>query len=480
MKRIMNLFKIDYSKLNIILFFLVFNFFIILLLHLIYGTPFLEHSFRQHQTLLLIKGYIDDQSISILSSPLYLFGNPWSLPLEFPLFQFIVAKISIYTGVNYQLISKLLNIIFTCFNVFLIGYLGKNIFNLNQKVLLIFALSSPVLLLYSGSYMIENFSILLVLFSLFFYNSESRNIKLLFPIFVSLAAVVKVTTLFLTFPIFIYLFYKNIIRKNFLFIVFTIFSFLICVSIFYSWITFSNDVKESNVLSSFLSTNNPSFRKWNHGIIFSSIYDLVLGFLRYLIYSGIAPFLLPIIIIKQSFKIKMAIFILIFLPFLFFFNLFYTHSYYSLEYIFPLAIIIGFIYKKSNNIILYSLLNLVIFWVLLFPKFLNNNNYDDSLIEYQNLISKSDNKVFLVYGLSWDPTFAFISDSKLIFIRGHKIDIDNLKNLALPFEVGGYINCHKDKNKANHLISYFNNFSISDTHAFNYFNKQCQFRSFNY
>lgn len=62
------------------------------------------HGFRQAQTALMIREYMDSGLLQL--SPLPVFGPPWQFPMEFPAFQWIAAVVGNVVGTNPQLAGR--------------------------------------------------------------------------------------------------------------------------------------------------------------------------------------------------------------------------------------------------------------------------------------------------------------------------------------------------------------------------------------
>ncbi len=159
------------------------------------------HEFRQTQTALSILFIQQDRDYS-LAYPTPLFGPPWSIPMEFPLYQWSVALLMETTGWSVPVAGRTVTLL--CFYLTLpgIGLLlkrwgaDKNATWLTLGMIL----STPVYLFYGRAILIESMALMLAVWFLFAFAKicERGSIRwiVLATLLGCLAALVKVTTLF--------------------------------------------------------------------------------------------------------------------------------------------------------------------------------------------------------------------------------------------------------------------------------------------
>lgn len=159
------------------------------------------HEFRQTQTALSILFIHEEQDYS-LAYPTPLFGPPWSIPMEFPLYQWSVALLMEFTG--WSLATAARSVTLVCFYIALIGLsmlLRRwRIERSATRLALGMILLTPVYLFYSRAVLIESMALALSIWFLFAFSKSCESGKtpwvVLSIVLGSLAGLVKVTTLF--------------------------------------------------------------------------------------------------------------------------------------------------------------------------------------------------------------------------------------------------------------------------------------------
>jgi len=118
-------------------------------------NPLLDlHSFRQCQT--AISTYYTLQEGFHLAYLTPVLGKPWSIPLEFPLFQWIVAAVVIVTNLPIDEAGRLVSVTFF-YGTLLPAYKLLSIFLTKDRLLVLaIYLCSPVYLYWSRTFMIES------------------------------------------------------------------------------------------------------------------------------------------------------------------------------------------------------------------------------------------------------------------------------------------------------------------------------------
>ncbi|MEO7599650.1 MAG: hypothetical protein ABIV50_12000 [Opitutus sp.] len=173
-------------------------------LHLSFSAVGLHHSlievhqFRQVQTALTARSLQEEGWSMAYLTPL--FGPPWSVPMEFPLFQLIVAKLASLTGMPLELTGRVTAIAFLYLSLPAILGLARCLgLDRNRRWLLPAAvLLTPVYLYYSRAFMIESTALCTSTWFLLGYiravSTHSRRWLVVAVICGMLAALVKVTT----------------------------------------------------------------------------------------------------------------------------------------------------------------------------------------------------------------------------------------------------------------------------------------------
>ena len=156
------------------------------------------HTFRQSQTALTVNFIIEEGFKLDYATPLL--GYPYSVPFEFPLYQWCVAMVVILFGLSIDIAGRIVGIFFFYIGIIFL-YKVLKLFIANSRIALIpisLILLSPVYLFWTRTVMIE--STVLALSLIYIYNSikfikkpNSWGISLVF-IFGVLASLTKVTT----------------------------------------------------------------------------------------------------------------------------------------------------------------------------------------------------------------------------------------------------------------------------------------------
>ncbi len=159
------------------------------------------HEFRQAQTALSAFHIQQDRDFS-LDYPTPVLGKPWSIPLEFPLYQWAVVAVSDGTGWGLIASGRLVSL--TCFYLMLpavfllLGSLG--VAPGRRWLVLAIVVTSPLYIFYARAFMIETMALM---FSLWFWAAFERSVVradwrwlILANLAGTGAGLVKVTTLF--------------------------------------------------------------------------------------------------------------------------------------------------------------------------------------------------------------------------------------------------------------------------------------------
>jgi hypothetical protein len=368
------------------------------------NDSFIIHNYRQAQTALTTQYFIFNGLHWEFQTPLM--GFPWRVPMEFPIYQGLVYLVQQYTDLNLVVCGKLINILCHVFNNFiLIGIVRKLGFKTGPLLLgLIFYNFFPFYLVFDNVFLPDTLAVSFVFLSLYFlvnyFTDSSKIINLfLFFIFSTLTGLSKSTTFIgVLGPITVFFWLyrlsnsKNILTSLFersanskKLIISAFFLFLAFV-VSYVWIQYSDSVKLSNSFSANWISSNPDFRKWNYGSILQRL--SIGNWSRYLSYSMLFHpifIVLNVVLVTLFFvhsKVKerilaSALLLFFLFPPLFFFNLFYVHTYYSIA-----------------NMIFYMLFLGMTIWVLI-------NNYK-AIINYVGILLFT---ILLVFGLYRSWTF---------------------------------------------------------------------------
>lgn len=163
------------------------------------------HSFRQTQTALSIRSMLQGGPLLYYETPVY--GPPWAVPLEFPLYQWICAGVVKLLGTPIDPTSRAISAVFGAGCIVLLprilAVLGRPVHE--RRLIVVFGVFSPVLMFWSHSVLIETCSLFLALLwlerTLRWMQEErtsrkARSVLFLCALLIGvLGGLVKVTTL---------------------------------------------------------------------------------------------------------------------------------------------------------------------------------------------------------------------------------------------------------------------------------------------
>ncbi len=236
-----------------------------------------RHEFRQTQT--AISTYWMRQDGFRLDFETPLFGPPWSIPMEFPVYQWIVVRTSSLLGTGLESTARGVSLFFffaTLPAVYgLAGILG--LAPLRRLLVVSAVLASPTYLFYGRSFMIETTALCSSTWFLYAVTRAVRDDRLFFSLwatsFAVLAGLAKVTTFAVFLPpaalltwIFWRHFWTDRARNPARFwraTAYAIAPVLIGLIIAYWWVARGDTIKEANPFASALMSAN--LTQWNWG-----------------------------------------------------------------------------------------------------------------------------------------------------------------------------------------------------------------------
>lgn len=171
-----------------------------------------RHPFRQAQTALGARTILEGSSLFAHELPV--FGKPWPVPLEFPLYQAVVAAVARVTPLAIDQAGRLVSVV--AFYLLLpILYVGLQIIEPDRAkrlLMLAFVLVSPLYLFWSRTVLIESTALLFATaFAVFSIRAFDRRTWAIAAIAAGiLAALVKATTLVVALvPVMVYAIFKR-------------------------------------------------------------------------------------------------------------------------------------------------------------------------------------------------------------------------------------------------------------------------------
>lgn len=454
-------------------------------------VPLEHHAFRQTQTALTAY-WIKINSFS-LNYETPVFGFPWAIPMEFPIYQLLVAYISKALDIPLDPLGRGLSYIFLLASLYPI-YRITIYLQLSRKVILFFVpifLTQPIYLFWGRAFMIETtalfFSLMAVSLFLDCINSKYSPIKFIaLFIFASLGLLQKITTaLPILLVVCLALLYSEYIKTKSLSIFIKDYKFLLLgISLFlavltaYSWINYSDGVKWERGWNGVLTSH--SLNSWNWGTLdqrFSyALWVKVIGgriFLRNLgsvIGLGLIIYLFISNAESNIKKIAFLMLALAFAPLLIFTNLHIVHDYYQvaniifLTYLLALSLNYAVLAKYGSKYAYLILIILLVFNFFSGIKYVNlmrltfDINHRDIAVSYVLNNELTRTQQFVAFGNDWSSTFSYLSERKSFTVptwfENYQAVIDYPENYVEPNNLGGILSCGREGPSLNKMFTY--------------------------
>ncbi len=448
---------------------------LILFIHVVFSIKGIDHtildrhSFRQTQT--AISTYYTVQEGYHIAYETPVLGKPWSIPMEFPTYQWIVAFFTKLTGLNLDIVGRIVSLFFFYFSIYIL-YKTIRIFKGTEVslVLIFFVICSPIYIFWSRTFMIESLSVNLSLgYSYFFITTIKNNSNqrvFLTSLIGILAGVTKLTTfgIFLLGTGFYFLYFwflekdKFSREKIFLYLFYTVFFFFIPILFTAIWVQYADFLKNQNPLAIDLLTSKAVI-SWNFGTLDQKLslvtYQTIFQFyLPVIIGEWLAKFYYILILMlgilffynRNNFFISLLLLFLFFSGPFIFTNLYLVHDYYYYANSIFLLLFIGSLLSNFLEIEKYHL-NKILYFIILpfllytqlktyyktyFPLQLTNNIEIFSL--KQVIFERTpQSSIVLIYGHDWNSEIPYYIQRKAIMDR-KSLELDDpsiLKSIEL-------------------------------------------------
>ena len=172
-----------------------------------------RHAFRQTQT--AISTYYTIQDGFKLDYETPVLGKPWSIPFEFPFYQWTTASLVLLSGMPLDQAGRFVSILFYYASLGSVFFIIKNITSSarNGLVALSMILTSPLYIFWSRAFMIESMALFFGLSYIAFFLKYVKDSKEKFVVLMVLSGIlsglVKVTTFMVSsIPVLLLLLYK--------------------------------------------------------------------------------------------------------------------------------------------------------------------------------------------------------------------------------------------------------------------------------
>lgn len=434
-------------------------FFALALVNIIYlFQPVLEsYGFRQTQTALTT--YYFQKNGFMLSYETPVVGEGWSIPFEFPIYQYIVSLIAKNLDLSIEKLTalgRLINLIFIlacCKPIY--SFLDRcDLDRTEIYFALAMFLSCPIYFFWSGTFMIEGLSLFFTCYYCFFalriMQREYTNSNFIWlAIYLLLAMLQKITTIL---PVYIVTFaciastinYSIITRRV---IIKMTAALIIPVLIAFAWVVYTDIIKSHNPIG--IKMTSSALTAWNYGTLKQRVSnDLWVGtifgrIIKPASLGGIGVlfvFLALLQNIQRQRKLLITFsIVLFFLPFLMFPNLHIVHTYYqvanALFYIIAVSVSIVWvskvIFKNYVSMQIFIMLvfvcsNLYFFYKDYYPVksqvFLSSDR-TLALASHIRSVTPIDRPV-IWYGLDWSSELAFYSERRSLTVPNWGVELD--------------------------------------------------------
>lgn len=457
----------------LLLFLVLSGFVLVYFLRFISNPIYDIHGFRQAQTAIPVQYMTDWKSFINYETPVM--GPPWSIPMEFPLFQGIVKVFHDVTRLSVDISGRVVSIVFFL-GIFFALYGILRELNFSKTTFWVCALllvTSPSYIFWSRTFMIEStavfFGLMYVLFALRLAKGR-RNLGLNFVLCLSCGALVALTKITTFFPMSIAAFFLTMkdckwlieihrIRVNKVAIALAT---IVALALGLFWTKHADSLKNLNYIAGGY-IDSSSLHWWNFGSLeqrFSShVWNRVYKNTVLIIVEPIALLIFIAFVSYKVRKLTAIYFVVAFLSaYLMFLNLHYVHEYYPYANGILLITAVGIalseylswrpIYKQ----LLVSLIivgNLTVFFRFYYPVTLNQNQRIFAIGDYLKKNTPQDS-VLLLNGFAWSSELPYETQrrSLMVFelprtntVQRYKASIQKMK--ADNIFVSAYVTCGK-------------------------------------
>ena len=451
-------------------------------------VPLDHHSFRQTHTALTSFWLVKNGFSFAYETPVA--GPPWSIPFEFPIYQYIVALVSERTNYSLDATGRAVSFLFLALCLIPVRVIIKNL-GLSSSVFYIFTallFSSPLYLYWGRTFMIETTAVFFSVAAIKYFidllkHNHSFKHALLFLILISLSILQKATTGLPVLAIMCCVYgllivkeagsLKRCIYNKKTFLAFVYFGVPLVIGI--TWTLYTDQIKALNSLG--VSLTSSELTQWNWGTLNQRLsFDLYREVILKRIFMqnisgalGIAILLIGLF--SNANKSIIAVSILMGLvPLFLFTNLHIVHTYYQtanvIFLIFAIAVSLGNLlnYNVEKKIIVLAITLVMVvsnyFWfsvaylAVTKTEYTRENSRDFGISE----ILKREipvGKYFVAFGNNWSSTFSYLSERKSFTVPGFFKEYEKIVSNPERFidinHLGGIVIC-----------SHFGNPTIND------------------
>jgi hypothetical protein len=473
-----------------------------------WNNPLIEaHAFRQTQTAISVFYLLKGSPWLAYETPVL--GLPWSIPMEFPLYQGIVGALVKFFQTPIDQTGRFVSAFFFYLSLIpiyvILSYL--QVARAFRWLFLSLFLASPLYLFWARTFMIEStalfFSLAYIACIVVYFRQRLLIFALLSCIFGVAAGLTKATTL-VGFLILAFIgtganWLKKESQRSFVqdFLIPLVAFFMIPYLVTKMWINFADAQKLLNPMTADFLTSQ-ALRDWNFGTIAQKLSWS--GWRNYLtrtlkdVFGGTTISLIIMLIIPFFTKRKLVIFGFISLFIItvsIFTNLHFVHNYYPYANAVFLLVASGFtimgLIERQRTIwqyvgwfflVLILLSQLQFYRLLWYPKTkYYSTNYLEIAYKVQTLTSSDG--VLLIYGYQWNPLIPYYSQRRALMFYSQANDEESRNafqkllgaNDKSTYPVEAIIFCEQTREKREDK-KYLNSlYNLSDKPIFS--NKRC-------
>jgi hypothetical protein len=408
-----------------------------------------QHSFRQTQTALTTYYFIKDGLRIDYLTPVL--GPPWSIPFEFPLYQYIIALACRATNIPLDQAGRAVSVFFWIMCIVPINGIFKfwDVENRWRWTSMLLLYSTPTYIFWSRCFLIESLALFLALAFLYSSLRVLRDASLFWCIFMTafgaLAAAQKATTfLIVMVPLLGFSIYSlspqlrapSFLKKAFYLGMGLMMSFAVLIL----WTKHADEVKSRNPIASVAITSK-ALEKWNFGTLAQRLspHTWPAAFISHFTFTSAFITVLQLAIIVFAFGFGKLFRREIFVLFcgylagpLTFYNLFFVHNYYCYEN--QIYLVLAFalsLYAITDlkpdpwrNRLRYGAAVSVVFagwasyahdaipWISRTPTAAAVQKQLQPLIDAGN-----HDDILVIYGQEWNPSIAYYTGRKAIMFQ---------------------------------------------------------------
>jgi hypothetical protein len=410
------------------------------------GQPVLEqYGFRQTQTALTSLWFVKDGFKLAYETPVS--GAPWSIPFEFPIYQYLVAVLSTFFGFGLDATGRVVSFLFLTSCLLPVRAICRQL-SLPKAVFFIFVgllFSSPIYLEWGRSFMMETaavfFAVVAIKYFIEFLTLAKKTSAFLFAFFIALSILQKATTGLPVLAVMALLFLFHEVNNKGVVKAFTIKNVCLAFMLFglpivigAGWAFYTDIVKVKNEFGTYITSS--ALSQWNWGTVsqrFSETLYVEVIWRRLLKANlggilGLAIMLGAMFVAKNN-KLKLVVgasILLGILPLFIFTNLHLIHLYYqsanAIFLIFALSVAVVTVFEsvRSTGILLGLFLALMVSNYIAFSgsyygdirASFNVGNTQDLAVASALKNNVKPGEAFVAFGYDWSSALSYYAERK--------------------------------------------------------------------